>query len=731
MTKANVKNTTQPRKFLHEHAQYVNERNFYKSLFAILLLIVATAFVLGRVGLPSENSGCSNFASNDLAGMAAGNATTKTITLDGENIKVTYTGELYYTGTNKERESVIYNSDSKDVWIDQMNDQKYQEYEPSYHYDEQAKTYVKEDKVSLQIPSYEGLITFYKEGEDYIFKDGSQILSYNKENNEIWSESGTGTDFKTNLLYVYSDIWKTYVPFSDNSPEKQYTYYNPGDVTTLSNHQVYATIYGQSQQTFTLVTDKGTSYDYTLVNINGQPYAKYVDQREKTKGDVYYYNAEGTRYAFGGRGGGVSQDTETKSDKSTVLVDVNGKPLAAFSEIMTDKEKINTFKKETPVAKETGTTLVASKPPVDYATIASSLGLSAEKGIPAVQAEDEAINKYLDNHGLEAWDYSVATGKYSCGSCGISYNSKGALVVKTAISDDKGNSKDVYVYEQKNGLNPVSYYVCETSDCEKGTLYTGNQRNSIKDAYKEGKREADGTEKTMQRAMDSGKDIPLLDADGTQLTDKDGKLLFMKSTLRQRAYMDKIYKQQEAQVVGLLSGYLNNWIDEKLGSWSRGVPAGICKYIFGFDYYKNAGWVAVPANTSSSQLQSQLIANSRTVMIEGEKEEITENLFRYAYTIRLLANQSLEWQTYLSNSCSGKTSVEQFYDYGALAPGAYYAFHYAGSGEQDMTFDCTQEDCLYDQACVAFTDGTAPVCVSLVHGAGFETPKAGDDYDCL
>ncbi len=366
-----------------------------------------------------------------------------------------------------------------------------------------------------------------------------------------------------------------------------------------------------------------------------------------------------------------------------------------------------------------------------YKTTATSLGLSGESAdINAIAAEDRAVNRYVKTTlGYSAIDYNIETDHY----VGVLkedtelYYDGENIGTKIAVKESDGTEKEIYVFKEKKAARNAQYYSCSdynsaTEECNsEKQSYTGDLA-VLKAEFKKVENEKETLETKVARGMKNGE---VKDPENTADTG------VIKSTIRQQAYMNRLYQQQESHVVGLLSGYLNNWIDKKLGSFSRGVPAGICKYIFGLEYYKQDGWTAVLANTSSSQLQQQLIAQSRTVIIEGEKEEITENLFRYAYTIKLLANQSLEWQTYLYNSCNGKTSVEQFYDYGALAPAAYFAFHYAGSGEQDMIFDCTQEDCLYDQACVAFTDGTEPVCVSLVHGAGFETPYAGSDYDCV
>jgi hypothetical protein len=347
--------------------------------------------------------------------------------------------------------------------------------------------------------------------------------------------------------------------------------------------------------------------------------------------------------------------------------------------------------------------------------LAPALGVSEQEALQMLNGEKTAIEEYLDTtDSYEDVEYDPTTGQYSgtIGDYEVSYV-KNNLAVKVG---------DAVVYKDTSTI-PATY---RTAD---GKKINADQLQEAKDAIRGAEREVEKLDANVQKQLENcGKkntDDCLI-----TYTDNDGNEVKVSATARQEAYMNKIYEQQEAQVKGLITGWLNNWLDNLLGGWSRGVPAGICAHIFSLEYYKQDGWTRVPMNASADQLQSQLIANSRTVIIEGEKEEITESLFRYAYTIKLLANESVEWQTYMYNSCTAETSVEQFYDYGYLAPGAYFSFHYAGAGDVDMIFDCTQEDCLYDQACVAFTDGTAPTCVSLVHGAGFESPDAGSDYDC-
>ena len=353
--------------------------------------------------------------------------------------------------------------------------------------------------------------------------------------------------------------------------------------------------------------------------------------------------------------------------------------------------------------------IIKAKKTESITTLATQLNVNPT----AVTEEETAINTYLhaDDSSYAAVNYDIITDTYSgtIGGSTVTWDDTGKTMY--IVTTSGGTTTKLYT-EKKNGNTKYYQETCTLNKKCQTTTLSGNEAEAAKEKYETVKDAYEKVEDHVESGIEAG-----------QVTG-------ITTTVRKESYMNQIYNEQERQTVGILTGYLNNWVNEKLGSWSRGRPAWICKYIFGLEYYRNSGWVSMPGNTSSTQLQSTLISHSSTIIIDGEKEEITDTLYRYAYTIRLLSNQSAEWTTYLYNSCSQENSQEQFYDYGALGAGEYYAFHYAGAGDQDMIFDCTIEQCLYDQACVVFSDGSAPVCVSLVNGEGFTTPTAGSDYDC-
>lgn len=459
--------------------------------------------------------------------------------------------------------------------------------------------------------------------------------------------------------------------------------------------------YSEEDKKFIITTVAGNEVELQMVTVGGKPYGRYVGEKA-----TYYYNKDGKVYKMNNEG-----ELVLHSDKSTL---VTGEALKNLVVVLSDKEKTKNFP-EDEKSKASREAKKAAEKQQKLTSLATEYGVS----VSDITNEEDAINTYLKSAGAPyvGYIYDAATGHYTGGTYGINYVGDNMGITVKETKEGKETTQTVYKEREKG---KTTYYVCTNKDCSETEKV--KETDALKKQFREAEKEQDRIGTSVGNEVRSG---------GIQnKVIINGKEVVLKTTIAEAHYLQKQYEQQAVQVKGLLTGYLNKWLDKQLGGWSRGVPAGICAQVFGLEYYKEAGWNRVPMNASSYELQSRLLANSKTVIIEGEKEEITDSLFRYAYTLRLLANQSFEWQTYLYNSCSQETSEEVFYDYGALGAGEYYAFHYAGAAERDMIFDCAQEDCLFDQACVEFTDGSEAVCVSLVHGAGFETPNAGSDYDC-
>lgn len=210
-------------------------------------------------------------------------------------------------------------------------------------------------------------------------------------------------------------------------------------------------------------------------------------------------------------------------------------------------------------------------------------------------------------------------------------------------------------------------------------------------------------------------------------------------TYYERVQMNQQYQRTRIQFTGRLSGWLSGMISSGqlipgidatkvgpgLSDAANKVPGLICQNAYGLSYDQGNSWIrSVQPNATPWMAQAQLMENARIATIDGEKEEIIDHLFRYAYSLRLLGDTSVEWETYLKNSCTNVRSDDVeggFYDWGHLGPGQHEYKHYAGSSGEDMIFNCEVEECIFDEACVQLADEPAPYCVPLVNGAGFRT----------
>ncbi len=687
-----------------------HQKKYYGSLLFIVVLIVATAVVL-------QKSGSDDIWKGDVTGMAAAPSQYKSLLESGGSFYMyayySRGGLEKWSGSYDRGQYLLKNIDSGEITT-------YSSYENFY--EAFFVIYSSADAANAEV--YDSSLT---RTENYNYGDQSLLVTSPSTTTVISTATTRSTSSRTTAIAEpVTTTAGTTTRTTTTLPTENVVFAKTEGTKKITIYSAAQTDVGANQidgQVFIEDTNSHTLTAYNLIDVRGRTYFAtsvsgttiLVDlisgHKYEQQGDVLYKVAE------------------TSNDLSSELLD------SIYSAAFTDSATNEDLKVAIQGAAKRPELLTEEEQKrKNYETIAAELGLG-EEGAARIQGEDEAVNGYLSNTLKEkSIYYDVSTNQYFGTTNGVNIVHDSNGNTGTAIIVSKNDqSMTYYVFKEKAGFGEATYSYCTSvlnGICNDPKPYTGENTEGFSEAIEKAKKEErriqDAVQEEMRRCKNNNLVCTLMDGD-TRIT----------ATARQEAYMNKIYEQQEAQVKGLLTGWLNNFIENGccgwggLGGWSRGVPADICASIFGLEYYKQDGWTRVPRNASADQLQSKLIANSRTVIIEGEKEEITESLFRYAYTMKLLANESVEWQTYMYNSCTAETSVDVFYDYGYLAPGAYFSFHYAGAGDVDMIFDCTQEDCLYDQACVAFTDGSAPTCVSLVHGAGFESPDAGSDYDCI
>lgn len=655
-------------------------------MLVLFLIIVATAVLL------------QNFGSSDLVGMAASVTSVDELTEKYNTIKVgddTYY-DTYYVYLNEDISFEGKPYSAKTILRITR---------PGYNVPKITSAYMQD------VPESSFVNEVIKEAEGFIYDDDIRFLSSTKSSVRM-DPNDDPTAIDEAAKEYFGDAFGTLTSEQEPLP-----------TTRQRAGQQQPTTQEPPKADFTINTAKGTltvgEADYELILANdNKVYAKTTNPQDNT---IIYIDLEtGDKY----------NENKEKTGTSSLLT----------QEILKKITKNNNYKEwqkgATQVDTNTLFTGLAEKQRLEQ-EIAQQYTQLTKLGIS--ENDIYILKQYYSPAQIKAM-YEDIPEEYRTRVSAQNFIDEGKNINKY-LTEEYGKEKEQQkiMYDETSGhfVGQIGDYkiaymgddigVLEGNDwvykhTEKGktTYYTCNEdKNCLSEEGQEKYKETPGLRKEFRGAEKA------VDRLATEVGDE------VDTTIREAVYRQHVYDQQEAQTKGLISGWLNKMLDNQFGGWSRGVPAGICAHILGLEYYKEEGWSRTPMNSSAEQLQSHLIANSRTVIIEGEKEEITENLFRYAYTLKLLANQSMEWTTYLYNSCSQEASTDVFYDYGALGAGEYYSFHYAGAGEQDMIFDCTQELCLFDQACVVFTDGTLPVCVSLVHGAGFETPTAGSDYGCI
>jgi hypothetical protein len=201
---------------------------------------------------------------------------------------------------------------------------------------------------------------------------------------------------------------------------------------------------------------------------------------------------------------------------------------------------------------------------------------------------------------------------------------------------------------------------------------------------------------------------------------------------------------------GKINTILNSYYDEWLGPLSQGIPASMC----GDSLYKKESesssgqkvfGMSLPKSSYESEQKKNILDNIKTVIVEGEKTQVSDTIYRYAVTWKLIGDKSEEWKIWLYNSCTKESSyelsrttdgAEGWYDDGTLSNLQFTGLHMAFQLECDKD----AKGCRYNQACITFLssgttaagegDGTAltldpkdSYCVNLIYGQGFDSSE--------
>jgi len=181
----------------------------------------------------------------------------------------------------------------------------------------------------------------------------------------------------------------------------------------------------------------------------------------------------------------------------------------------------------------------------------------------------------------------------------------------------------------------------------------------------------------------------------------------------------------EAVMSSEISELFSAALDELLGEFSQQVPLTICNIFTGTDYglvghddgdYEHQVFgVSFPRTSYQVDKEWEIYNDVRTAVVYGSAEEISPELHRYEVTVKLIGdNATGVWELYFRNSCDGTESAWK--ETGRIFYGQVFQMLYAGSLEDDMIFECSKEDCLFDQACLKFDDEPAPRCFRLSGG---------------
>jgi len=181
------------------------------------------------------------------------------------------------------------------------------------------------------------------------------------------------------------------------------------------------------------------------------------------------------------------------------------------------------------------------------------------------------------------------------------------------------------------------------------------------------------------------------------------------------AYHSKLRSITSSKIQEILNGYLNYL----LGPFSNGVPAAICGdsvYRDDTNWDNTVAFIPVPQSTWKSKMEKKINEDVRTVMVFGRAETLTEDLFRYEVTVKLIGDRSTgKWELYLYNTCDKKDSKDIWYDYGSIGYGSIYVQEYAGQQGNDMIFECNVDEfCKFDQVCIKI-EGAGKYCNNLAH----------------
>ncbi len=180
---------------------------------------------------------------------------------------------------------------------------------------------------------------------------------------------------------------------------------------------------------------------------------------------------------------------------------------------------------------------------------------------------------------------------------------------------------------------------------------------------------------------------------------------------------ERAYSQLDARTRSAVSDILGAYLEDLLGPPSRflSIVCGDRLRKSETNYKTKMHGIPVPKSKWETELEHKFYNDIRTGIVFGEVDEITETLYRYEATVKIIGDKANpEWRLYFRNSCDSMDSRGFWEEKGQVGYGQIFEMLYAGQAGDDMIFDCEEDKyCRFDEVCLHFLDEGAPRCSKL------------------
>jgi hypothetical protein len=227
----------------------------------------------------------------------------------------------------------------------------------------------------------------------------------------------------------------------------------------------------------------------------------------------------------------------------------------------------------------------------------------------------------------------------------------------------------------------------------------------------------EGLDKDDEKLVNELLDLGVKTKEDAEKILKEKGLEFEATTKWKQDYTKSMINKFKGRLSSALGSHFDNW----LGKYTYGIPAAICGDSLYADttdsQQKAGGFINTQAlnpekqTQFKSEMERKILEEMKTIVITGEKSELSPTLYRYAISLKLIGDSSETWKIYLYNSCTKDNSLEDavnsdgekgWYQQGALSKGAYVETVFAGGMGHNMIFDCELGKCRFNQACIEF-----------------------------